>query len=116
MGADEVLIRLSEMARADISEFINDYGGIDWDKVRAQGYLVKKVRHNQGKNSEVELHDALSALQLIGKHHKLFTEKIEHSGEIKTRDVTYSDDQRANLISAIIDRARTRDTGPDSGE
>jgi phage terminase small subunit len=77
MGADEVLIRLSEMARADISEFITPSGGIDWAKVREQGYLVKKVRHNFGKNSEIELHDAQSALQLIGKHHKLFTESIE---------------------------------------
>ncbi len=83
MGADEVLIRLSGMARADISEFINDYGGIDWDKVRAQGYLIKKIRHNRGKNSEIELHDAQSALQLIGKHHKLFTDRVEHSGEIE---------------------------------
>lgn len=42
--------------------------------------------------------------------------KAEITGEIRTKDVTYSDDQRANLISAIIDRARTRDTGSDSGE
>ena len=77
MGADEVLIRLSEMARADISEFIAPSGAIDWTKVREQGYLVKKVRHNSGKNSEIELYDAQSALQLIGKHHKLFTESIE---------------------------------------
>lgn len=81
MGADEVLIRLSKMARADISEFINDYGGIDWDRVRAQGYLVKKVRHSKGKNSEIELHDAQSALQLIGKHHGLFVERREITGK-----------------------------------
>jgi phage terminase small subunit len=77
MSADEVLSRLSEMARADISDFINDFGGIDWDKVRAKGYLVKKVRHNKGKNSEIELHDAKDALIWIGKHHKLFTERHE---------------------------------------
>lgn len=81
MSADEVLIRLSEMGRADISEFINNYGGIDWGKVRDKGYLVKKVRHNKGKNSEIELHDAQSALALIGKHHGLFVERQEITGK-----------------------------------
>ena len=80
MSADEVLIRLSEMARADVSEFLNNYGGIDWDKVRAKGYLVKKVRHNKGKNSEIELYDAQGALQWIGKHHGLFVERQEITG------------------------------------
>jgi phage terminase small subunit len=80
MSADEVLTRLSEMARADISDFVNNFGGIDWDEVRARGYLVKRVRHNKGKNSEIELHDAKDALVWIGKHHKLFTEKVEVVG------------------------------------
>jgi hypothetical protein len=30
------------------------------------------------------LYDAQSALALIGKHHALFTERVEHSGTIET--------------------------------
>lgn len=78
MTADEVLSRLSGMARADISEFVTDTGAIDWDAVRDRGYLVKKIAHYKGKQSVIELHDAQSALQLVGKHLRLFVERTEN--------------------------------------
>lgn len=77
MGADEVLVRLAEQARADISEFITDYGAVDWDAAKRKGHLIKRVVHNKGKNSSIELHDSQSALALIGKHHGLFIERQE---------------------------------------
>ncbi len=80
MGADEVLIRLAEQARADISFFVKSGGGIDWERVAQKGYLVKSIAHKTGEHSRIELYDAQSALQLIGKFHKLFTEKLEHTG------------------------------------
>ena len=80
MTADEVLSRLSGMARADISEFVTETGAIDWDAVREQGYLVKKIAHHKGKQSVIELHDAQTALQLVGKHLRLFVERMEHTG------------------------------------
>lgn len=81
MSADEVLIRLAEQARGDISEFINDFGGIDWEAVSQRGYLIKKISHNKGKNSSIELYDSQSALALIGKHHKLFVDRQEITGK-----------------------------------
>lgn len=78
MTADEVLSRLSGMARADISEFVTDTGAIDWDAVRKRGYLVKKIAHYKGKQSVIELHDAQTALQLVGKHLRLFVERTEN--------------------------------------
>lgn len=78
MTADEVLSRLSGMARADISEFVTDTGAIDWGAVRKQGYLVKRIAHYKGKQSVIELHDAQTALQLIGKHLRLFVERTEN--------------------------------------
>ena len=80
MTADEVLSRLSGMARADISEFITEVGAIDWEKVREQGYLVKRVVHRKGQQSQIELHDAQTALQLIGKHLRLFIDRQEITG------------------------------------
>ena len=82
MTADEVLLRLGEQARGDISEFVGETGNINWVAVKAKGQLIKRISHTVGKHSSVELHDAQSALALIGKHHKLFTERIEHSGEV----------------------------------
>ena len=82
MTADEDLVRLSEMARADISEFIKEGGAINWEVVRKKGYLVKKIRHNAFKNSEIELHDSLHALELIGKAHRLFVERFETDNKL----------------------------------
>jgi phage terminase small subunit len=81
MGSDEVLARLAEQARADIGPYIKEGGGIDWAKVKERGYLVKSVSLTD-KGERIELHDAQSALVWIGKHHKLFTERVEVEGEI----------------------------------
>ena len=113
MSADEVLVRLSDMARADISEFITDYGAIDWDKVRKQGYLVKKVLHRRGENSQIELYDSQSALSLLGKHHRLFNERQENLN-IDLSNLT--DDQLQRIASGedpVHVLATTESTGSD---
>ena len=77
MSADEVLLRLGEQARGDISEFVKSGGGIDWEKVREKGHLIRKIAHHIGKSSTIELYDSQSALALLGKHHRLFIEHKE---------------------------------------
>jgi phage terminase small subunit len=81
MTADEVLARLSEMSRGDLSDFVKDHGAIDWDAVQEKGYLVKRISHTKGKQSSIELYDAQSALVQIGKHYRLWIERHEHTGE-----------------------------------
>jgi phage terminase small subunit len=83
MGADEVLIRLADQARADIGQFIDEAGRFDWQKIKERGYLVKGISRTD-RGDRIELYDAQSALALIGKHHALFTERVEHSGTIET--------------------------------
>ena len=84
LSADEVLVRLGEQARSLSKEYIDDFGFINFKKLKADGliHLVKKVKRNQ-QGVEVELYDAQAALVHIGRHHKLFTDKIE--GSIDTR-------------------------------
>jgi hypothetical protein len=82
MTADEVLARLAEQARGDLSDFVTDYGAIDWEAVKKKGHLVKKVTHTQGKNSTIEIHDAQSALVHLCRAHGLFKDKVEHGGDI----------------------------------
>lgn len=92
MSADEVLMRLAEQARGDMGGYLSDDGEIDIAAMKAakQTHLLRKVKRTvrTGESEsggtwaetrvEVELHDAQSALNLIGRHHKLFTDKIEH--------------------------------------
>lgn len=77
MGADEVLARLAKMARASVSDFVDENGIIDWKKVNKEGYVVKSLTHTKGKSSKIEIEGRLRALELIGKAQAMFTEKIE---------------------------------------
>jgi phage terminase small subunit len=92
LSADEVLARLSDMARADMRDFIKpiDVGNdrivmlVDLGKALAEGksHLIKKVKYNAQGGLEIELHDSQAALEKVGRHYALFTDKVEHSGEV----------------------------------
>jgi len=77
MGPEEVIRRLTEQASTNASYFLTETGAVDWDKVKKQGHLIKKIKHTKGKHSEIELYDAQAALSLIGRRYALFTDKRE---------------------------------------
>jgi hypothetical protein len=59
---------------------------------------------------EFELHDAHGALRDIGKHHKLFTEKIEHSGGVELAhkqavDLSKLSDDDLELWEKLLEKA-----------
>lgn len=80
MTANEVLMRLAEQARGDYSQYLTPYG-VDMNGLIADGkqHLVKGMKPGQF-GMTIEFHDAQAALQLIGKHYKLFVDKTELSG------------------------------------
>lgn len=94
MTADEVLKRLAEIARGDLGDMLTVKGGdivVDLAKaVTAQKTglikLTQKTTRTTGETviedvvTSIELHDPLTALNLIGKNHKLFIEKAEVTG------------------------------------
>lgn len=69
MSSKEVLSRLGQMARADISEFVTDTGTIDWEMVHRKGWLIKKIIHHKGRQSIIELHDAATVLMHLDRQH-----------------------------------------------
>ena len=84
MSADEVLARLSEQATVSIADFWriedNSVISVSPDKIKLHGHLVKKMKVEPDK-IELELHDGQTALIQLGRHHKLFTDKTEITGE-----------------------------------
>ena len=101
MSADEVLLRLGDMARGDIGEFM-DIESMSFNlalqnaKERGLTHLIKKVKQRttitQKKDGdeeenhwiELELHDSQAALVHLGRVHKMFTDKIDiQQNEIK---------------------------------
>lgn len=77
MGADEVLHRLAEQARGDIGEILRDDGSIDLAGAKAAGKtrLLKSISDTNA-GLRVEMYDAQAALQLLGRHHRLFNDNL----------------------------------------
>lgn len=100
---DEVLLELKKVAFFDISKAYDEEGnllsvhempeetrkaiagievfteldyGSDKDQV---GDDIKKI---VGKTKKLKLNDKLKALEMLGRHLKLFTDKVEHSGSV----------------------------------
>lgn len=96
MSADEVLMRLAQHGRADMGQWMSDDGELDIAAMKRDGatHLLHKVKRTERSGVspsgtewsnvtvEVELQPAQPALTLIGKHHKLFTDSVEHSGSV----------------------------------
>ena len=92
MSANEVIARLSDFARGDLTQVLDDAGEPSLEKAKAYGmtHLIKEwevetTTFIDGKKEtetitikhKVKIHDALSALVHLGRYHKLFTDKIE---------------------------------------
>lgn len=84
MSADEVLVRLTRMARSNIADFAHIENGQDLAELGSAGQVIKKFKRKiigpiGGEHDEIELelYDAQAALVHLGKHHGLFTERIE---------------------------------------
>jgi phage terminase small subunit len=106
MSADEVKSRLADMARGDMADLmgvstcgftinlmVDDGNGnkivnpktklIKKIKQKATTYLAKKEDDEDREiiETEIELYDAQAALALLGRYHKLFTDKTELTGK-----------------------------------
>ncbi len=80
ISANEVLRELSDIATADWRDFVQVKYGKDGKVIHAR----------------LALGDKLRALELSGKHHKLFTDKVETS--------TPNDDIKRELFEQLIER------------
>jgi hypothetical protein len=81
MKADEVISRLSDQARADMSDFLyiqHNHAQIDLEGAKEKGLLrhVKKFKRGQ-YGLEIELYNSQAALQTLAKAHGLLHDKIE---------------------------------------
>lgn len=86
MNPADVLAAISEIAQSTIEDFINfdadsDEGVIDLRKAQALNRLgaVKRIKHSKF-GLEIEMHDRLSALKLLGQQAGLFSNANHRGG------------------------------------
>jgi phage terminase small subunit len=104
MTANEVLARLAAIAQATLFSFVkvdedgHIYFNFSDPEAKKHMFLIRRIKSRKHETEsekgssvekwiEVELHDAQRALELIGKYHALFTEKVERT-ERKVIQVT----------------------------
>lgn len=94
MSADDVLVGLSEIASADLADVFDEDGCLKPLKsvpahVRRaiSGIEVEELyegrgedREHIGRSRKVKLWDKPKALEILAKHHKMLTEKVEMTG------------------------------------
>ena len=107
MDSDEVLALLGKLARASASEYIKEFGSIDWDKVKDDGYAIAGVTHTKGQQSKIVLESRLKALELIGKSQAMFTDKMALTDPTGTKE--YGADARAAIIGKLLPELADRD-------
>lgn len=92
MSADEVLARLTSHARGSIASFMRtspdgEIHGFDLgdDKplhlLHRVSITKRRIKDVTEDKVTIELYDAQAALALLGKHHRLFVDRTEITGE-----------------------------------
>lgn len=86
MSANEVLARLTRIARGSLEPFINtetakpcvDLTGED---AQAALDLLKEVQIDEDGEIKLKIHDPMAALVHLGKAHGVFVDRVEHTGK-----------------------------------
>lgn len=112
LRTDEILARLSDIATADLSDFVKCTASgfsLDLEHARQCGktHLIKKLS-NTKHGVAIELHDAQAALVHLGRYRKLFVDRVEH--ELRDK----SDQQLLALAQAEGLTGRDREAGTDT--
>lgn len=109
--ADRVLAELAKMAFFSMGNVIDDEGNTkplnQWSKedlAALQEITETKIGREEESvvtNTKFKVSDKKANLELLGKHLKLFTDKVEHSGGINVTNLTDAE------LQAIIARGKS---------
>lgn len=107
MSADEVLIRLAIMARSNMADFAHIKNSEDLVNLGDTAGVIKKFKKRvfdtpigERQDIEIELYDAQSALEKLGRHHALFTDNVNHGGELIFK-IVHDDAGETNPLAEV---------------
>lgn len=129
MSADEVLTRLSDIARGDMRDFVSlDKDGeplLNLTQAQAAGklHLIRKVKRTRRvikemteTTVEIELYDAQAALVTLGKHHRLFADRLEVDWQRALEEAGLNPgDEFEQMVQEFEKRLRASDSANDGG-
>jgi phage terminase small subunit len=118
ISAEKVLQELARLAFLDPRKFYNENGGLkhvtELDDDTAACLAGMEVREIGGDDEEkqptvfcrkIKFADKGANLERLGRHLKLFTDKVEHSGQIEQVDFSRLTDAQLEEIQRIVESA-----------
>lgn len=92
LSADMVLKALLDIAKADLADAYDDEGGMLSVKQMPKKFRnalagAEETLTQNGLSRKIKLNDRIKALELLGRHLKLFTDKVEHSGSLTLEEL-----------------------------
>jgi len=70
--------------------FVDDEGNevarysLNWEAVKEKGHLIKTITSTSKGHPKIELHDGQTALIHLGKHHRLFVDRVDVTSDGKS--------------------------------
>lgn len=114
MTSGEVLVRLTEIARNEASEFIKAEGArLNLEAIQDAGklHLIKAIKHTEA-GTNIEILDPQFALELLAKHHGLLLERHE----VEIRDAAVADTLDRKLAGLAASFGEAGVSGEPDGE
>jgi phage terminase small subunit len=113
LTSSQILANLSEIADGSLDDYlkVTTRGKVTLDLAKAKKAeklrLIRKIKIDRNGEVQIELHDPIRALDLLGKYRNLFTDR-DASTESTTRSNPLSPDE-AEIASDAIANKRTDD-------
>lgn len=114
LEADEVLKGLAEIATGSMADFIQIgmCGGVWLDMLKAEAkqqlHLIKKLKFKDGLLQSVELYDRQAALVQLGRHHRLFVDKVEIDWRRDLERAGVTQDDYEEMVQALTEKLITQ--------
>jgi phage terminase small subunit len=114
ISADKVVLELAKVAFLDLSSVIRVEGGrviiTDASKLTPEIKSALSEIAQTDSGIRIKAHDKMKALELIGRHLGMFTDKLEHSGKVKLTTDELTDEELERI--AALGRPGTTPPAP----
>lgn len=118
MGAEEVLMRLTSIACSDYGDITDKDGNVDVKLAKRRGlsHLIKEQEFTEKfipqeghddiviRTAKVKLHDPMRALELLGKHHKVFDRAAEVDWRTEVESAGIKPDELVETLADEFER------------
>lgn len=116
---------LTQIARADLTEFVNEEGDIDLSgdntgvisELQVEDWRGSKVGRAESRTKRVKIHSKVQAIDLLNKMDKLYSDGYQDNRVVnRTVNVFVIDNETKGLISRVGERTKLLSNGHENDQ